>query len=51
MDDDDSDLDDLGPDPVFEVDDRHVSFLEEEDTADGDEVERIVALVDMCSIE
>jgi len=43
-----SDLDDFGPipDPVLEVDDRHVSFLEGEDAADDDEVERIVALVD-----
>ena len=43
-----SDSDDFGPvpDSVFEVDDRHVSFLEEEGQVDEDEVERMVALVD-----
>jgi hypothetical protein len=52
IDDEDEDptsgLDGFGPEPdsVLEVDDRHASFLEEEDTADDDEVERIVALVD-----
>lgn len=40
--------DDLGPipDSVLEVDDWHAFFLEEEDAADDDEVERIISLVD-----
>ena len=53
-DDDDSisDLDDFGPvpDSVLQVDDRHVSFLEEEEAADADEVERIVTLVDQTEL-
>jgi hypothetical protein len=57
-DDDDSDsesiadLDDFGPvpDSILQVDDRHVSFLEEEEAAEDDEVERIVALVDQTEL-
>jgi len=47
-----SDLDDFGPVPnsVLQVDDRHVSFLEEEEAADDNEVERIVALVDQTEL-
>ena len=54
-DDDDSsisNLDDFGPvpDSVLEVDDRHVSFLEEEEGVDDDEVERIVTMVDQAEL-
>ena len=59
LDDDDDDDDDDSifnldgfdsPDSVLEVDDHHVSFLEEQETADHDEVERIVALVDQTEL-
>jgi hypothetical protein len=42
------DLEDFSPTPdtVFELDDRHVTFLEEQEKVEEGEVERIVSLVD-----
>jgi hypothetical protein len=44
------DLDDFGPSPetVLQLDDRHVSFLEEPDRAEEGEVERLLSLVDQA---
>jgi hypothetical protein len=47
-DNDSLDLDDFSPLPesMLELDDRHVAFLEGQDTVERDEVERILSLAD-----
>jgi hypothetical protein len=45
------DLDDFGPVPenISLLDDLHATFLGEEDTVGGDEVERLLSLVDVTA--
>ena len=45
------DLGDFGPSPdtVLQLDDRHVSFLEEQDKVEESEVERLLSLVDQVN--